>query len=222
MDITVKAIIDNAQRLLEDAILLAADGSYRTAIALTVLSLEESGKASLVLWQKLGFLKVEASALRHHSEKQRIIVAYRAALTIYQFGDVVAFDEVKNSVELSDEQTHELMEKVQASAGLDRFTVDAGFNDYLKEHGFYTDISDQLEVLVPYATYNEDVFTLFSRRATESICFVQAAQGFQRTAAALYEGNVHPRLSRKETRDLQKSMFSTLDELYAAGGERPD
>jgi hypothetical protein len=77
-------------------------------------------------------------------------------------------------------------------------------------------------VLVPYATYNETVFTLFSRRATESICFVQAADGFQRTAAALYEGNVHPRLSRKETKDLQKSMFSTLDELYAAGGEKPE
>ena len=78
---TVAAIVKNAQRLLDDARLLAANGSYRTAESLAILSMEESGKACLVHWKLKGYLTTDIKEeLRGHLDKQKVLRAYRLSL----------------------------------------------------------------------------------------------------------------------------------------------
>jgi AbiV family abortive infection protein len=91
MHASVQAIIKNAERLLQDAKLLADNTSYRTAISLAVLSIEESGKACLVHWIKEGYLPKSKSAelSSGHIDKQRILSAYLISKALNSVGTVV-------------------------------------------------------------------------------------------------------------------------------------
>ena len=61
MDKVYIAIVLNAQRLMLDAKLLAAHGSFQSAVSLAILSLEESGKACIVRWKRSGLITRDIS-----------------------------------------------------------------------------------------------------------------------------------------------------------------
>jgi AbiV family abortive infection protein len=88
---TQDAILDNAERLLKDADLLAAAGSYRTAISLAVLSLEESGKACVIRWKAEGRIKrdITREVRRGHLDKHQIFGAYRMVKAVLTVGKIV-------------------------------------------------------------------------------------------------------------------------------------
>src|SRR5690242_2637151 len=144
MDDVVETIIANAERLLADAKTLAAAESYRTATALSILSFEESGKACLVYWQKAGFITDAAEQLRLHTDKQRIFIAYRTIAAINKVGKLVR---IENPADADDHvPVKGLEEAYREQAGQDIVSTAAGINDYFKEHGFYADIDDALNV----------------------------------------------------------------------------
>jgi AbiV family abortive infection protein len=90
-DITLTAVLENAERLLRDADILAAAGSYRTAVSLAVLSLEESGKACLIRWKTDGHLKRDISReiCGGHIDKHQIFGAYKMVKAILTVGKIV-------------------------------------------------------------------------------------------------------------------------------------
>jgi AbiV family abortive infection protein len=91
MNTSADLIIENAERLFEDAKLLAAAGSYRTAISLAILSLEESGKACLVRWKKEGHIKrnIDREIRSGHIDKHHIFGAYRVVVALLSVGRIV-------------------------------------------------------------------------------------------------------------------------------------
>lgn len=74
----VEAIYQNALRLLADAQLLYDKERFESATALSVLSMEEAGKACLVRWKEEGRLQGDLGAhvRQSHFHKQRIFLLF--------------------------------------------------------------------------------------------------------------------------------------------------
>jgi AbiV family abortive infection protein len=95
---SIAIIAENAERLLTHAKLLAQSGSYRSAISLAVLSMEESGKACLALWSKAG-KKTEVEELKlGHINKQRIYAAHRMLKAVKAVGLVVRKEDLPSGL----------------------------------------------------------------------------------------------------------------------------
>ncbi len=73
----IKMSLDNAGQFLLDAKVLIDNSSFGHAYALTVLALEEIGKAIYYNWAILGFIKIDknlAKNLKYHKHKQRVLM----------------------------------------------------------------------------------------------------------------------------------------------------
>lgn len=72
----IRMSLENAERFLNDATLLINNSSYGHAFALTILALEEIGKATYCNWAKNGFIRIDndfLKRLKSHKTKQRVI-----------------------------------------------------------------------------------------------------------------------------------------------------
>src|SRR3981081_1143610 len=103
MDEVVLAIMDNAHRLLMDAKILEIRGRYQSAVSLAIVSLEESGKAGLVLWKREGLIPrdIFKDISTGHIFKQRILGTYFFTKAVYEtaFFDADGQDIVPENVD---------------------------------------------------------------------------------------------------------------------------
>lgn len=79
----VRALLTNARELLADADLLLANGRCARAFALSVLAMEEAGKAAMVLAKEFDGIGLPGARLRDHQDK--ILAA--AAMQLVLLGD---------------------------------------------------------------------------------------------------------------------------------------
>lgn len=209
MDAVVKAIIENAERLLSDAILLADHGSYRTAESIAVLSMEEAGKACLVHWKRSGLLKGPIELfLRGHIDKQRILNSYRAVKAILSDDDVeLRNDPLPTMVYTGrDKQIKETLYKVLHEKINDHvISVESGITDLFKQGGFYTDITDELDIAMPILEYSKADFGKLLSLATEAIEMAKADDKIHYLLSVIYPAKLFvqvPGGQRKRLREI--------------------
>lgn len=204
--------MDNAHRLLMDAKLLAANGRFQSAVSLSVLSLEESGKACLVRWKRQGLIERDISDdLRlGHIHKQRILGTYlftKAVLETVFFdadGKPVEPDDLDAAVERGAKAGYE-------SGATISFYAESGAWDFMKMAGFYVDLNDKMEVIS-----RGDVITAKDAEGhikNAEIAYEMAAapSRLQRGMAAVY--NKGPKWKpRKRTRELHEAIWKSLSE----------
>jgi len=191
MFVTVQTIIQNAERLLQDARLLAERGSYRTAIALAILSLEESGKACLVTWIKEGHLLSTEREAARHIDKQRIFVTsriFKAIKSVYKAYKVdrgaAKGDHQARSWE---EHLPKLAEAIETHVTVLRKTIEEGLLDHWKQAGFYVDIDDALNVVAPAIEFSEPWFDMFATDADEALQMAKSEPDDHEIMAILYK-----------------------------------
>jgi len=183
---SVAAIAANAERLLTDAKLLATNGSFRTAIALAVLSIEESGKACLALWTKDGHLPSSAASLkRGHINKQRIFGTYRKLKAINSVGKVV---EKRDAGDYAHEPSlvKDFARTLDEHARLPVAKADFGLLDHFKQAGFYVDLNERLEVVQPGVVFDQDWFDMVEEDTTECLEMVRSSATDHKIMAVLY------------------------------------
>jgi AbiV family abortive infection protein len=73
---TRAAILENARRLLTDAEILFKAGRYPTALAIAILSVEESGKAYLDVCLRHNLLGDETRSATYHATKQKVLGSF--------------------------------------------------------------------------------------------------------------------------------------------------
>lgn len=223
MDEAVETIIANAERLLADARTLADAEAYRTATALCILSFEESGKACLVYWQKAGFISDASEQFRRHTDKQRIFVAYRTITAINKIGRLVPVADYPEAIDFNDPTAfREFEEAYYLEAGQDIVSNNAGINDYFKEHGFYTDIDDSLNVVQSYIPYDRTIFERYAERAAEALEMAKSSRDVQHQMAAVHASGAHPRVSARQRKELQKEVLQIVERLIATGSAEPE
>lgn len=180
-DPAFSAIIANARSLVSDAKALLAKGSLKSAMALAVLSFEESGKATLVRWRKFGLvLRDIKKELSFHRNKQLLFQSY-----ILATGLIVAIDDG-----LSVPKTHIDVLKLfliaifnDEGAAIKQMVFNKG-NIYnsAKEQAFYIDIDDNL-YLVPQEGDSEEIASLLIENADKAI---EMASGSNRSHVVAY------------------------------------
>jgi AbiV family abortive infection protein len=178
MSATVQAIIQNAERLLQDARFLAYMDSYRTAIALAILSLKESGKACLVIWTKEGHIPLSEweAVTRGHIDKQRILVTYNMLRT------------AKSMVEtIGEDGSYELAITFEPYPIVQREAIEHGLLDWSKQAGFYTDIDSALNVTDPVIEFSEEDFEMFASLADQALQMAKSKPDHHEIMAALYK-----------------------------------
>jgi AbiV family abortive infection protein len=217
MDEVVETIIANAERLLADAMTLAKAEAYRTATSLCILSFEESGKACLVYWQKAGFITDAAEQLRQHADKQRIFISYRTIVAINKIGTLVPIEDGDEAIDFTDQAAFKRFEEeYHRETHQDVAISNTGFNDYLKEHGFYTDIDDALDLVQPIFPFEQTLFNQQAARAAEALEMARSPSDVHLAMAAIHNSGAHPRLPSKQRKALQKELFKVVEQLRAA------
>lgn len=191
---TITVIISNAERLLNDAIILKDAGSYRTSMALSILALEEVGKACLVKWKADGYISrdIIKDIRSGHVSKQRILGVYHWAKAIK---DVV--DNQKNK-KLSQGQLEKLARKKSHKASI--YTIhraETGLYDGMKQMGFYTDIDDDLTVLDLQRDFKASDANFHISEAKEALGIIEASPIMHQVMADLYEGGEVHQFSKK-------------------------
>lgn len=76
LQLVIRSSLGNAERFLDDAVLLANNFSFGHAFAFAILALEETGKAIYWNWAKNSFVNVDDDFfknLRTHRTKQRVV-----------------------------------------------------------------------------------------------------------------------------------------------------
>jgi AbiV family abortive infection protein len=191
MSVTVQTIIQNAERLLQDARLLAERGSHRTAIALAILSLEESGKACLVTWIKEGHLPSTEREAARHIDKQRIFVTSRIFKAIKSVYKVYKVDRgtAKGDHQARSWEKHlpTLTEAIETHVTVLRKTIEEGLLDHWKQAGFYVDIDDALNVVAPAIEFSEPWFDMFAADADEALQMAKSEPDAHELMAILYK-----------------------------------
>ncbi|MDD1522114.1 MULTISPECIES: AbiV family abortive infection protein [Bradyrhizobium] len=208
MDEVVEEIVANARRLLSDAKLLAANGSYPTAVSLSVLSIEESGKACLVRWKRGGYLTrdITRDLRAGHIPKQRILGAYLFAKGVFAATDDVA--------DITPEVVRRASVAGYHAGGLMSFYADSGALDFMKMTGFYLDVDENLEPM-RWAT---SIRLLDAEQhisdAEMAIVMATGEDRLHRAMALAYEqiGQLHKGLNTTG-RKFQENLWKTMKEL---------
>jgi AbiV family abortive infection protein len=222
MDEAVETIIANAERLLVDARTLADAEAYRTATALCILSFEESGKACLVYWQKAGFISDAIEQLRLHNDKQRIFIAYRTIVAINKIGKLVPTEDSAEAIDFSDPAAFNAFQQVYYQhTGQDVASTNAGLDDYFKEHGFYTDIGDDLNLVQSLIPFERSTFDRYADRAVEALQMAKSPRDVQHQMAAVHASGAHPRLPAKTRKEFRKEVLQIVERLLTTGSIHP-
>jgi AbiV family abortive infection protein len=210
MDEVYIAIVLNAQRLMLDAKLLAAHGSFQSAVSLAILSLEESGKACIVRWKRSGLITRDISKDLYvgHIPKQRILGAYHFVKAAYE---VAFFDKDGNPVEPPDnDETVERAAKAgYKSGGRMIFYAESGALDFMKMAGFYVDLNDKLEVMSKGGDIQAGDAARHIRDAELGIEMARAPPRIHRGMAAVYELGAHHKI-RRRSRELHEAVWAGI------------
>jgi AbiV family abortive infection protein len=205
----ISMIIDNAERLLADAQVLAAKQSYQTAESLCILAMEECGKACLVNWKKKGLMNSNISAeLRGHLSKQRVFGSYRAAIGIFSVGRVVPKEPDEASPAYDDDFKKEIAKAAHEHSFNQAMFIEMGLNEYYKQRGFYVDINDALEGVPSIATFTAEGFSATLNLAQEHLKMAGADEITQIVTCAIYQA---PSLLKKlNSKERQQALEQVL------------
>jgi AbiV family abortive infection protein len=212
---TQKAVIDNARRLLGDAHTLADAGSYRTAISLAILSLEESGKACIIRWRVAGYIRrdIGREIRGGHIDKHLIFGAYRIAKAVFSVGTLVRVEQStpqQRSAAKDPEFRAKLSEALDKYARVEKFSAELGLWDHFKQEGFYADLDDNLEIKPPSLPHNSDWFNMISEYASEAIDMATAEPFLHEIVAIIYNGERLRRMPGGERRKLIEWVVKRL------------
>lgn len=197
MDEVVEQITANARRLLSDAKLLRTHGSFQSAVSLSILSLEESGKACLVRWKRAKLIERDISRDLYvgHINKQRIVGAYLFCRAV---ANVV--HESGGRVPIESDIPDDLVERA-AKAGYENghkiiTFAEIGALDFVKMAGFYVDLDPNLEILSRGLAMKVEDATKHIQDAELGIEMATASDVLHRMMAAVYELQIQRKLSR--------------------------
>jgi AbiV family abortive infection protein len=219
---SVNIIIHNAERLLRDAKTLAGQSSYRTAISLAVLSMEESGKACVVCWVHDGHMKPEVAheILRGHIGKQRIFAAHRAYVAITSIGHIVQKENVPAALlpaAVSHDATfrQQLAKALHEKARVPKKSAELGLTDYFKQIGFYTDVDEKMRVVDSAIPFTQEWYTMVAEDADEALVMAKADATTHHIMAIIYNADREPKLPAKERRAALDSMLVSIRKTLA-------
>jgi AbiV family abortive infection protein len=185
----VEVIVTNAERLLADARILNEKNSFASAVSLSVLSMEESGKACLLKWHHMGLLRrdIRKEIRSGHINKQRIFGAYNFAKAVL---DSAFFDSSGKPIvpNVDDEAVIERAAKAGYESGASlMFIAEAGLLDFVKQRGFYVDLDDSLEISEPFGQLQQKDAARHIREAELALAMVRSPDQLHRGMAAIYE-----------------------------------
>ncbi|MCH8846557.1 MAG: AbiV family abortive infection protein [Proteobacteria bacterium] len=212
---SIQSIELNAKRLLEDAKLLQENGRYKTSFSISILSIEEAGKACLLKWGKDGYLneKLKRKDILNHKNKQKIFSTFvfidsflRAILELCDDEEWMSkvFNEYKVDKngqnpakhilkELTKEENKNYFELVCKKAGEKAhslsITVESGGLDWLKQSGFYIDIDENLELVKAQQEFSIEDASEIIEFAERSISMIHKSDPLHVAMAAAYQAN---------------------------------
>jgi len=165
----IRLSLENAERFLNDAVLLINNSSFGHAFALTVLALEETCKAVYCNWAINGFVTVDDDFfknLRIHKTKQRVLKEIQK-LTILK-NEIDEYRKNKKRRRYAFKSRPELdifLTKLEASFKFKSIEAFYGELEKMKQLGLYVDVEDGVPL-------NPSIFT---RDVCDSyLSFVQA------------------------------------------------
>jgi AbiV family abortive infection protein len=228
----VHTVVENARRLLKDAELLFENERYRSAAALAILSIEESGKACVIRWREEGFISrnIQKDIRHFHFHKQRVLCCFLFSEEILvaseEYYDVPSnipkIEKKKNEFETEkeyltyiwqkfvDRDNKDYLEFIAERSAKRAFEyalfVETGTIDSFKQHCFYTDIDENLALHLPFGAPDRD-------DAEECLSLAKTAVGIplrslmlQKMMAAVYEiGPIHG-----DPKDFAKARYEAL------------
>lgn len=212
-------IIANAQRLLDDGRLLLGAGAHRTATALFVLSMEESGKACLLKWIERGYAKSEIlSELKSgHIEKQYVYLTYlhlKAIMKVGDFGVKTPAGRHELLVERPEELDAQLAAELEKNVSFPGSLIPVGLYDHMKQSGLYTDVKEDGTVArVSYA--HRPLARLLEGQAAEAIGMASLDDRTHDVFADLYfSKEIIKRIPGKQRRE---ELNSLIERFHALG-----
>jgi hypothetical protein len=208
----VDAIIENAQRLLDDAHLLVDNGRHRTALSLAALSMEESGKACLVRWIVMGWLPhdLRKAVAIGHLDKQRILGTFFYVRSMLEAAKEFYDDPNNLPPELDREPgesakqfarrtwrhfvdpTNAAFVEFIVGEATERnrqavFHLEVGTVDWLKKLGFYVDVDAKMQPEPWHKTLAEGDARKMLERAREALRMARAPEMVQKMMCAAYK-----------------------------------
>lgn len=184
-------------------------------MSLAILSMEEAGKACLIKWKADGYIKrdIMKDIRSGHVAKQRILGVFRWAKAIK---DVVDGQKNRN---LRQSRLEKLAQKrVHKKSMMTIHRAETGTYDGIKQTGFYTDIDDDLSVMMPYDSFSKADADFHIAEAFGALKIIESPAVMHSVMADLYEsGEVHnftkkrPAIFRDLIRDEARKARNTVD-----------
>ncbi|MER9022510.1 AbiV family abortive infection protein [Mesorhizobium sp. M0815] len=192
-------VLENAERVLGDARILFDAGSYATACALACVSIEEAGKACLILWRDKGLIKRDiAKDVRDHHAKHRVFAGLKEALSF-----VPLLTEKMDADDLARRIETEVLDPNRESS----FLAKLGAFDAFKQYGFYVDVDDQTHFQPTKVIYRKDAEYLLAE-ASQAIVLVKEVPAVHFVACGMYLEEEAPKRDPKMMREIRELMAS--------------
>lgn len=191
---SIAVIVGNAERLMNDAIILRDAESYRSSIALAILAMEEVGKACLIKWKADGYISrdIMKDIRSGHVSKQRILGVYYWAKSIKE-----VVDNQRNQ-NLGQARLEKLARKKSHKASIYVIhRAETGLYDGIKQMGFYTDIDDDLSVMDLGRDFKKSDADFHISEAKEALGIMKAPSIMHQVMADLYEGGEVHQFNKK-------------------------
>lgn len=145
--------LENAETYLNDAELLINNSSFGHAIALTILALEEVGKAIYCNWAKNGFVKVNDDffkGLKTHKTKLRVLKEIDKLIVLRT--ELNKYEESKNRRKIPCKSKSEMitfLTELEKSFQFKSIEAFYGELERMKQLAFYVDINQRGVPLSP-------------------------------------------------------------------------
>lgn len=210
----VSEIKKKAEHLIRDANLLFESASHDTALSLSVLAIEECGKAFIILWTEQG--KLETAKLKNyllsHNCKQRVYTSYLFAKKV--------MDQVKEDFDnLFTGQVpylvwDNLLEKIgQAdySAPLQQaLLTEIGFQEKAKQSGFYVEVEDVADV--PSFSLSKSAVEIAIGNSRGALSMFEAPEEVLAAAAEIFKRGPQYKFGPNKTQKL-KDFIELVDKF---------
>ena len=173
LTLVISLSLENAERFLNDAALLISNSSFGHAFALTILALEETGKAVYCNWAMKGFVKVNDDFfknIKNHKSKHKVIREIEKLVTLKT--EIENYRKSKNGRKILFKSLPEsdfFLTRLESSSQLKSIEAFYGELENMKHTALYVDIGKDGIPLDPsiftkdvcdsYLTFVQNIFT---------------------------------------------------------------
>lgn len=192
-------ILQNAERILRDAKILFDVGSYATAGALACVSIEEAGKACLILWRDKGLTRRDITKdITNHAAKHRVFAGLKEAKSFVPLlGQKLERKEVEGRI------FSQVLEPNRES----NFLAKLGAYDAFKQYGLYVDIDDRAHFQPETLIHRGDVEYLIAE-ATLAVQLVREIPFVHLVACGMYFSEKAPARNPAMMRKIREMLAS--------------